>query len=93
MYLRNMLLASGRHVAVLPGSVLRFSAERFGLRALPIRLPSSRASISIITLKGRTLSPVARVFADCAREVAKPVAQWLRNPSVGARGTRTPLPG
>jgi DNA-binding transcriptional LysR family regulator len=93
MYLRNMLLASGRHVAVLPGSVLRFSAERFGLRALPIRLPSSRASISIITLKGRTLSPVARVFADCAREVAKPVARWLRNPAVGARGTRTPLPG
>jgi len=39
------------------------------------------------------LSPVARVFAECAREVAKPVAQWLRNPAVGARGTRTRLPG
>jgi len=93
MYLRNKLLASGRYVAVLPGSVLRFSAERFGLRALPIRLPATRASISIITLKGRTLSPVARVFSECAREVAKPVAQWLRNPAVGSRGTRTPLPG
>jgi DNA-binding transcriptional LysR family regulator len=79
MYLRNMLLASGRHVAMVPGSVLRFSAERFGLRALPIALPETRASVSIITLKGRTLSPVARVFAECAREVAKPVAQWLRN--------------
>jgi DNA-binding transcriptional LysR family regulator len=93
MYLRNMLLASGRHVAVLPGSVLRFSAERFGLRALPIRLPATRAAVSIITLKGRTLSPVARVFAECAREVARPVAQWLRNPAAGSRGTRTPLPG
>jgi DNA-binding transcriptional LysR family regulator len=78
MVLRNALLASGRYVAVLPGSVLRFSAERFGLRALPIRLPATRASISIITLKGRTLSPVARVFAECAREVATPLAQWLR---------------
>jgi len=92
MVLRNMLLASGRYVAVLPGSVLRFSAERFGLVALPIRLPETRASVSIVTLKGRTLSPVARVFAECAREVARPVAQWLRT---GARpgGTRTPLPG
>ena len=77
MYLRNMLLASGHYVAVLPGSVLRFSAERFRLRALPIPLPETRASVSIVTLKGRTLSPVARVFAECAREVAKPVAQWL----------------
>ena len=93
MVLRNMLLASGRHVAVLPGSVLRFSAERFGLRALPIRLPATRASVSVITLKGRTLSPVARVFAECAREVARPVAQWLRNPGAGSRGTRPPLPG
>jgi DNA-binding transcriptional LysR family regulator len=92
MYLRNMLLASGRHVAVLPGSVLRFSADRFGLRALPIRLPETRASVSIVTLKGRTLSPVARVFAECAREVAQPVAQWLR--TAGApRGTRPLLAG
>ena len=93
MVLRNMLLASGRYVAMVPGSVLRFSAERFGLRALPIPLPETRASVSIITLRGRTLSPVARVFAECAREVAKPVAQWLRNPGARARGTRTPLPG
>jgi len=71
---------------VLPGSVLRFSAERFALRALPIRLPATQASVSIIRLRGRTLSPVARVFAECAREVAKPVAQWLRNPAAGARG-------
>src|SRR5262249_41940870 len=30
MYLRNTMLTSGRYVALLPGSVLRFSAERFG---------------------------------------------------------------
>jgi DNA-binding transcriptional LysR family regulator len=95
MYLRNMLLASGRYVAMVPGSVLRFSAERFGLRALAIPLPETQASVSIITLKGRTLSPVARVFAECAREVAKPVAQWLAhgNPAARSRGTRTRLPG
>jgi DNA-binding transcriptional LysR family regulator len=77
MYLRNSLLASGGYVAVLPGSVLRFSAERFALKALPIRLPQTPAAIAIVTLKGRTLSPVAQVFIECAREVAKPVARSL----------------
>jgi hypothetical protein len=28
----------------------------------------------IVTLKNRTLSPVAQLFIDCAREVAKPLA-------------------
>jgi hypothetical protein len=28
-----------------------------------------------MTLKGRTLSPVAQLFIDCAREVAKPLAK------------------
>jgi DNA-binding transcriptional LysR family regulator len=77
MYLRNTLLASGRYVALLPGSVLRFSAERFALRALPIRLPPAHAPIAIVTLKHRTLSPVARLFVECAREVAKPLAKSL----------------
>jgi len=77
MYLRNTLVASGRYVALMPGSVLRFSAERFGLRALPIRLPPVNAPIAIVTLKNRTLSPVASLFVDCAREVAKPVAKSL----------------
>jgi DNA-binding transcriptional LysR family regulator len=77
MYLRNTLLASGRYVALLPGSVLRFSAERFGLRALPIRLPPADATIAIVTLRNRTLSPVARMFVECAREVARPMARSL----------------
>jgi DNA-binding transcriptional LysR family regulator len=77
MYLRNTLLGTGRYVALLPGSVLRFSAERFALRALPIRLPPANAPIAIVTLKHRTLSPVANLFVECAREVAKPIAKSL----------------
>jgi hypothetical protein len=34
------------------------------------RLPSG-----IVTLKNRALSPVAQLFIDCAREVAKPLAK------------------
>jgi len=57
--------------------VLRFSAERFALRALPIRLPPANAPIAIVTLKHRTLSPIASLFVECAREVAKPIAKSL----------------
>src|SRR5262249_40998642 len=71
MYLRNSLLAKGRHVGLVPGSVLRFSADRFGLKALPIRLPAPDAPVAVVTLKNRTLSPVAKLFADCAREVTR----------------------
>jgi DNA-binding transcriptional LysR family regulator len=61
----------------MPGSVLRFSAERFALRALPIRLPPVDDPIAVVTLKNRTLSPVAQLFVECAREVARPIAKSL----------------
>jgi hypothetical protein len=34
------------------------------------RLPNG-----IVTLKNRTLSPVAQLFIDCARELTKPLAK------------------
>jgi len=71
MYLRNSLLAKGRHVGLVPGSVLRFSAKNFALKALPIRLPAPDAPVAVVTLKNRTLSPVAKLFVDCAREVTR----------------------
>jgi hypothetical protein len=33
----------------------------------------ARGPVEIVTLKNRTLSPVARLFIDGAREVAKPL--------------------
>jgi hypothetical protein len=38
---------------------------------LPIDLPTTRRPIGIITLKKRSVSPVAQLFIACAREVAK----------------------
>lgn len=73
--LRNGLLATGRFLTVVPGSVLRFGAERTLLKALPVELPNWKLPVAIITLKNRTLSPVAQLFLDCAREVAKPLAK------------------
>jgi DNA-binding transcriptional LysR family regulator len=50
------------------------SAYRGSLKALPIELPETRRPIGLITLKKRDLSPVAKLFVNCAREVVKPLA-------------------
>ena len=42
---------------------------------MPVELPSARVSVGIVTLKNRTLSPVARLFIEYAREVAKALAK------------------
>ena len=71
---RNALLASGRFLTMVPASVLRFSAGKPEIKALPIRIPTGGRPVGILTLKNRTLSPVAQLFIACAREVAKSIA-------------------
>jgi DNA-binding transcriptional LysR family regulator len=73
--LRHNLLASGRFLAVIPGSVLRFGQQRTMFKVLPIELPRWRLPIAIITLKDRTISPVAQLFLDCVRNLAKGLAK------------------
>jgi DNA-binding transcriptional LysR family regulator len=73
--LYNGLLATGRFLAIMPDSLLKFSAKRFGLKGLPIELPVPPRFIGIVTVKNRTISPAARVFIDMTREVTKPLAK------------------
>jgi DNA-binding transcriptional LysR family regulator len=72
---RSALLASGRFLSIVQGSIVRFGSGSTILKVLPIDLPTTRRPIGIITLKNRTLSPVAQLFIDCAHEVAKPLAK------------------
>jgi DNA-binding transcriptional LysR family regulator len=72
--LRNGLLAAGRFLTIVPGSVLKFGAERTLLKTLPVALPAWRLPVAIITLKNRTLSPLANLFIEQVREFAKPLA-------------------
>jgi len=65
------LVATGRFVSMLPRSTLRFSGADRRLKVLPIKLPILPRPIAIMSLKDRTLSPVAERFIACAREVAK----------------------
>jgi DNA-binding transcriptional LysR family regulator len=72
--LTTALVASGRFVGLLPNSVANFSASREMLKKLPMKLPGENFSTSIITVKNRTLSPLAELFIASAREVARSLA-------------------
>jgi DNA-binding transcriptional LysR family regulator len=69
------LIASGQFVGLLPSSVAVFNAGRIGLKTLPIKLPALRFAAGIITVKGRTLSPLAELFIGCAREMARSMSE------------------
>ncbi len=69
------IFSNSLHLRIRPGSALRFGPGADLLKALPIALPRWHLPTAIFTLKGRTLSPVAQVFADCVRDVAKPLAR------------------
>jgi DNA-binding transcriptional LysR family regulator len=72
---RMSLVATGRFVTILPASALKFPGTRPEIKVLPLDLPKARAPSGIVTLKSRELSPVARLFVDCARDVARTVAK------------------
>jgi DNA-binding transcriptional LysR family regulator len=74
-YLKNDFLAKGRFLTVLPSFMLKVPGWHPRLKALPIALPHTRAPIGLITLKGRMLTPLAQLFIETIRAVAKPMAQ------------------
>lgn len=73
--LRSRLLATGRYLTMLPG----FSAipDQYPfLRKLAVKLPDTRAPVSVVTIKNRALSPLARLFLETFRSVvAKSLAK------------------
>jgi DNA-binding transcriptional LysR family regulator len=72
---RLSLLATGRFLSIFPTSSLRFPTPHPDLKVLPVELPVARVPNGIITLKNRALSPVAQLFIEHAREIARPLAK------------------
>jgi DNA-binding transcriptional LysR family regulator len=70
VHLRMQLLATGRFLTVLFGSVLHHNAKRWSLKPLPVDIGIPPVPIGIFTLKNRTLSPVVRLFVQQARVTA-----------------------
>ena len=68
---RMNLLATGNFLTILPASALRFPTRLPELKVLPVELPIPPVAIGVVTLKNRMLSPVAPLFTEHAREVAK----------------------
>jgi DNA-binding transcriptional LysR family regulator len=77
-HVRMSLLATGRFFTIFPASALRFPTRHPEIKVLPIELPPARVPNGIVTLKNRALNPVARLFIDHAREVAKTLAKRRR---------------
>jgi DNA-binding transcriptional LysR family regulator len=73
--LLKSLLATGRFITLFPTSILQPDENRRLLKVLSIKLPQQPWPVATIRLKNRTVSPVAQLFMDCAREVAKPLAR------------------
>jgi DNA-binding transcriptional LysR family regulator len=73
--MHNSLLATGRFLAILPSFSLRLPGAHPALKALPLELPGTRRPSGIITLRNRTLSPLARLFLDRVRSIVKPLTK------------------
>jgi hypothetical protein len=50
--------------------MLRFGAGRLGVQTLPVKLRASPWPVGIVTLKDRTISPVAQLFIEEVRDAA-----------------------
>jgi DNA-binding transcriptional LysR family regulator len=64
--LRNSLLATGRFLTMVPACVVARDRYPF-LKKLPVKLPDTRTPIAVVTLRNRTLSPLALLFLDNLR--------------------------
>ena len=73
--MRISLASTGRFLAIVPASVLRFPSEHATIKKLPVELPATRRPIGIVTLRNRALSPLAQLFIERAHEIAKSFAK------------------
>ena len=67
--LRANMVASGEHVTVFPRSMMRLFAQQMALKVLPIKLPTREWPVALVTLRDRTLNPVAKLFIEHVRAV------------------------
>jgi DNA-binding transcriptional LysR family regulator len=74
------MVRTGRFLAVASTSTVQLSGRRLGLRPLPIKFAIQPGPIGIVTLRNRTISPVAQRFIDCAREFVKSLAKGIKTP-------------
>jgi DNA-binding transcriptional LysR family regulator len=71
IHLATFLISTGKFLGFLPSSVVEFNDKIVRLKISILSLSVQRYTTDIITVKHRTINPLAAIFIDCAREVAK----------------------
>jgi DNA-binding transcriptional LysR family regulator len=71
IHMHDALLASGPYLALRLTSLVRFGGKHAPITVLPVKLSAVSEPFAIITLRARTISPVARLFIDCVHEITK----------------------
>jgi len=82
LHLYMRMIETGRWLGFVPASVMRFGGKGMHLKILPVKVSSPPAPVGFITVKDRTLTPLAERFIECTRKVA--------NSDTGRASTRRP---
>ena len=82
-YSLSVLIGNGNFLGTHPSAMLTTPNEHPQLTAVDVRLPTTHGAIGLISLKDRSLSPVAKLFAQSVA----PVLQEIR-PKRTSRATR-----
>ncbi len=69
LHLYMRLIETGRWLGLVPASVMRFGGRSMRLKTLPIKNAPLPAPIGFVTIKDRTLTPLAERFIECTRQV------------------------
>jgi DNA-binding transcriptional LysR family regulator len=75
--LRAKLLATGTFITAFPSSIMHLNAEELSVKVLPVDVPVRPWPVAVVTLKNRTLSPVAQRFIDHVRAFARSMVPGL----------------
>ena len=74
LHMNDALLATGRYLEIYSASRLQLSAKCLSIKILPVKLPAQSSHVGIVTLKNRTLSPIAQLFIKHMREMVAALA-------------------
>jgi DNA-binding transcriptional LysR family regulator len=70
LHLYMRLIETGRWVGLVPASVMRFGGRQMQIKVLPVKILPPPAPVGFITVRDRTLTPLAERFIECTRKVA-----------------------
>jgi DNA-binding transcriptional LysR family regulator len=71
LHLYMRLIETGHWLGLVPASVMRFGGTHMRLKILPVKTVSPPSPVGFITVRDRTLTPLAERLIECAREVIR----------------------